>query len=456
MPTQCSRDLFGYEVVEGRQVVAAFDGGEVTSDAGALLLGATDRAIGLVTRFAACFDDGRAPGAGRAHDRGHGGAAGVRHRARLRGPDRPRPAAPRPGAGDARRQARGQAQGLRPARRQEHAQPARARAVGPAPLPQDRPRRRGDRAPVRRPLPRGAQDAARARSSSTSTPPTTRCTAIRKAASSTATTTATATCRCTCSAAGTCSRPSSGARTSMPQPAPSRRWRGSSPRSGRAGRGSRSCCGPTSGFARDELMTLVRGQPGRLRLRARPQRAPGRRDRRRSRRWPRPRAWPRAAPRAASPTSPGARSTAGAASGAWSPRPSTCPRAPNPRFVVTSLAGRRDRRPHPLRGRLLRPRRGREPDQGAAARSVRRSHVGGDHARQPAPAVVRVLRLRPARGAPADRPPAHPVRRRHLRHHPAQALEDRRPGPHSACAGSRSPWPRPARTRPSTTSPIST
>ena len=62
MPTQCSRDLFGFEVVEGRQVVAAFDGGEVTSDAGALLLGATDRAIGLVQRFAACFDDGRVRG----------------------------------------------------------------------------------------------------------------------------------------------------------------------------------------------------------------------------------------------------------------------------------------------------------------------------------------------------------------------------------------------------------
>jgi Transposase DDE domain group 1 len=59
MPTQCSRDLFGYEVVEGRQVVAAFDGGEVTSDAGGLLLGATDRVIGLTARFAACFDDGR-------------------------------------------------------------------------------------------------------------------------------------------------------------------------------------------------------------------------------------------------------------------------------------------------------------------------------------------------------------------------------------------------------------
>jgi hypothetical protein len=60
MPTQCSRDLFGYEVVEGREVVAAFDGGDHTTDAGGLLLGATDRAIGVVGRFAACFDDGRA------------------------------------------------------------------------------------------------------------------------------------------------------------------------------------------------------------------------------------------------------------------------------------------------------------------------------------------------------------------------------------------------------------
>jgi hypothetical protein len=59
MPTECSRDLFGYEVVEGRRVVAAFDGGEVTSDAGGLLLGATDRAIGLMGRFAACFADDR-------------------------------------------------------------------------------------------------------------------------------------------------------------------------------------------------------------------------------------------------------------------------------------------------------------------------------------------------------------------------------------------------------------
>jgi hypothetical protein len=59
MPTECSKDLFGFAPVEGREVVAAFDGGAITSDAGALLLGATDRAIGMVTRFAACFHDER-------------------------------------------------------------------------------------------------------------------------------------------------------------------------------------------------------------------------------------------------------------------------------------------------------------------------------------------------------------------------------------------------------------
>jgi hypothetical protein len=61
MPTQCSPTLFDFAPVEGRRVVAAFDGGAITSNAGALLLGATDRAINLVGRFAACFRDARAP-----------------------------------------------------------------------------------------------------------------------------------------------------------------------------------------------------------------------------------------------------------------------------------------------------------------------------------------------------------------------------------------------------------
>jgi hypothetical protein len=61
MATQWSRDRFGLAPIEGRRVEAAFDGGDATSDAGALLLGATERAIGLMRRFAACFDDGRTP-----------------------------------------------------------------------------------------------------------------------------------------------------------------------------------------------------------------------------------------------------------------------------------------------------------------------------------------------------------------------------------------------------------
>jgi hypothetical protein len=59
IPTECSADLFGFERVEGRVAVAAFDGGKTTSDAGGLLLGATERAIGLIDRFAQCFRDSR-------------------------------------------------------------------------------------------------------------------------------------------------------------------------------------------------------------------------------------------------------------------------------------------------------------------------------------------------------------------------------------------------------------
>jgi hypothetical protein len=54
--------LFGFSSVEERSVVAAFDGGAVTSDAGALLPGTAGRSIGPVGRFAACFADGHAQG----------------------------------------------------------------------------------------------------------------------------------------------------------------------------------------------------------------------------------------------------------------------------------------------------------------------------------------------------------------------------------------------------------
>ena len=52
-PIECSAELFAFAPVEGRAVVASFDGGAMTSDAGALLLGATDRVLGLTRRLAA-------------------------------------------------------------------------------------------------------------------------------------------------------------------------------------------------------------------------------------------------------------------------------------------------------------------------------------------------------------------------------------------------------------------
>jgi len=61
MPTECSATLFEFEAVEGRSAVAGFDGGNITSNAGALLLGQVDCGLGLVRRFAECFIDRRDP-----------------------------------------------------------------------------------------------------------------------------------------------------------------------------------------------------------------------------------------------------------------------------------------------------------------------------------------------------------------------------------------------------------
>src|SRR5258706_5726571 len=59
MPTECTPEQYAFARVEGRQVIAGFDGGRMSSDAGALLLGRVDRTIKLVDRFAGCFTDRR-------------------------------------------------------------------------------------------------------------------------------------------------------------------------------------------------------------------------------------------------------------------------------------------------------------------------------------------------------------------------------------------------------------
>ena len=98
-------------------------------------------------------------------DRARGADAGrpadVGPRAWLRGPRRPRRVAPRPGDGGAGGQAGSQTRGLRAGGRQVDAEPAsgaeRARANA---LSQNRPRQRGDRGVVRRPLRGGARHGA--------------------------------------------------------------------------------------------------------------------------------------------------------------------------------------------------------------------------------------------------------------------------------------------------------
>jgi hypothetical protein len=61
MQTECTLGLFEFEAVGRRAVVAQFDGGTITSNAGALLLRQVDRGLGLVRRFARCFTDRRDP-----------------------------------------------------------------------------------------------------------------------------------------------------------------------------------------------------------------------------------------------------------------------------------------------------------------------------------------------------------------------------------------------------------
>jgi len=57
--TQCNTDAIKFKTLGKRSVVADFNGGTITSDAGALLLDKTEEAIGLLDRAAECFVDHR-------------------------------------------------------------------------------------------------------------------------------------------------------------------------------------------------------------------------------------------------------------------------------------------------------------------------------------------------------------------------------------------------------------
>ena len=61
MATECNQAAFAFQPLGRREVRARFDGGRITSDAGALLLRETERATGIIRQLAACFTDHRDP-----------------------------------------------------------------------------------------------------------------------------------------------------------------------------------------------------------------------------------------------------------------------------------------------------------------------------------------------------------------------------------------------------------
>jgi hypothetical protein len=61
MTTECNASYLDFPMLGSRVVLADFDGGDISSDGGALLLRETERLTGVIRQFAACFTDHRNP-----------------------------------------------------------------------------------------------------------------------------------------------------------------------------------------------------------------------------------------------------------------------------------------------------------------------------------------------------------------------------------------------------------
>src|SRR5437773_1493992 len=59
--TECKTEQYEFHALGNREVVGHFDGGDITSDAGGLLLREVEKRSGIIRRFAACFQDRRDP-----------------------------------------------------------------------------------------------------------------------------------------------------------------------------------------------------------------------------------------------------------------------------------------------------------------------------------------------------------------------------------------------------------
>ncbi len=61
MTTECTLTQLRFHPVDRREVVGTFDGGNITSDAGGLLLREVEKRCGIIRSFASCFEDRRDP-----------------------------------------------------------------------------------------------------------------------------------------------------------------------------------------------------------------------------------------------------------------------------------------------------------------------------------------------------------------------------------------------------------
>ena len=61
MNTGCNPNSYEFQSLSKREVVGAFDGGKITSDAGGLLLREVENHTGILKQFSECFIDYRDP-----------------------------------------------------------------------------------------------------------------------------------------------------------------------------------------------------------------------------------------------------------------------------------------------------------------------------------------------------------------------------------------------------------
>ena len=61
MKTHCNQKTFEFQTENSHKIMAHFNGGNISSDSGGLLLQQTERITGIISQFADCFDDHRDP-----------------------------------------------------------------------------------------------------------------------------------------------------------------------------------------------------------------------------------------------------------------------------------------------------------------------------------------------------------------------------------------------------------